>query len=147
MLCVFFNCLLFSFPFSILSDSPFLFIFYLFSSLCIAVPLLLYPLLFLFVSFFLISSCSRRRSFFYCPYLLLFVFLFVIFLVYSRSLSPSLYLFMFLLCLSHVHNYIIMSFIGCSDLWFSSSSRGWKSEVLSVPSPTRFNGFWLLKYV
>ncbi len=140
MFCVFINCLLASFPFSIISDSSCSSSFI--CSLLFVLLSLSYYLLFCFCLFlfFLISSCSRRRSFFDCPYLLLFVFLFVIFLVYSRSLSPSLYLFMFLLCLSHVHNYIIMSFIGCSDLWFSSSSRGWKSEVLSVPSPTRFNG-------
>ncbi len=125
---------LFSFLFSILSDSPFLFISYLFSSLYITIPLLLFPVFFcccLFLIVVFLSSCSSRRLFFYCPYLLLFVFLLVIFLVYSRSLSIFLcFSFVSLkpsfalplpvspsLCFSVsallVHNYIIMSFIGC----------------------------------
>ncbi len=126
---------LFSFPFlfSVLSDPPFLFICYLLSSLYITIPLVVFLFVYACFCFCFLYYCSRGRLFFYCPYLVPFVFLLVIFLVYSRylsiflcfsfvSLKPSFALPLPVspsLCFSVsallVHNYIIMSFIGS---WF-----------------------------
>ena len=131
MFCVFINCSYFpsSSQFSLIPLFSLSFICYLLSIL--QSPSFFLCLFLLFCC--LLYSCSRGRLFFYCPYLVLFVFLLVIFLVYSRylsiflcfsfvSLKPSFALPLPVspsLCFSVsallVHNYIIMSFIGC---WF-----------------------------